>query len=493
MSIRIKLMLTFAVLVIVSVLIILFSGIAIVTGIVTTVAESVLEETQLEDVFVETIDLVTDLKQANDYSPEKLLDKEYIEEINKESNFYDGGVIVKYSDEIINPSELPKTESFYSKLVPTGETLLVNGSSQSDSQHIVDEGDNKYFYIDYTFIVEELPVTYYFVFDISEFNADNISSGSYFTRIIFFILLLIMLPLLLILTNDIIKPLKELEKGVNQIKEGNLDFELKSNKRNEVGRIVNTFDIMRVELKKSINKQIKFEENRKELISSITHDLKTPITSIKGHIEGIKDGVANTPEKLEKYIDVIYHKTEDMDQLIDELFLFSKLDLNKVPFVMKQIPIKAFVEEIVEEMRFDWEDDHKKMILETHVSDDVMVMIDPQQMKRVIVNIIQNSEKYMDKIQQKILLTVSQFEGKMQLVIADNGHGIESQDLEFIFDRFYRVDESRNPETGGTGLGLAISKQIIEQHMGSIHVTSEFGKGTKMIVELNVEEEALNE
>lgn len=486
-------MLTFAILVLVSVLIILFSGIAIVTGIVTTVAESVLEETQIEDVFVETIDLVTDLKQANDYSPEKLLDKEYINDINEGSSFYDGGVIVKYGDEVINPSELPKTESFYSKLIPTDYNGHRKSNNKSETEHIIVDEGKKYFYIDYTFMVNDQPVTYYFVFDVSVFNADDINTGSYITRIIFFILLLIVLPLLLILTNDIIKPLKELEKGVNHIKEGNLDFELKSNKKNEIGRIVNAFDIMRVELKQSINKQIKFEENRKELISSITHDLKTPITSIKGHIEGIKDGVANTPEKLEKYIDVIYHKTEDMDQLIDELFLFSKLDLNKVPFVMKPVPIKAFVEEIVEEMRFDWEDDHKKMILETHVSEDVMAMMDSQQMKRVIVNIIQNAEKYMDKDKQKILLTVSTIGHKMQLVIADNGQGIQSDDLEFIFDRFYRVDESRNPETGGTGLGLAISKQIIEQHMGSIHVTSEFGKGTKMVVELNVEEEALND
>ena len=492
MSIRVKLILTFAILVLISALVILISGIAIVSGAIGTVAESVLEETNIEVVVTEVIDLVTDLKQADDYSPEKLIDSDYIREINTESNFYNGGVIVKYDDTVINHSELPADNKFYSSLVPTEDIFVTKDGPSKDHDQMIAYNDEKYFYIDYTFMFEKEPVTYFFVFDVTEISSASDTSGKYFLRVIMFVLLLIILPLLVIITNDIIKPLQELEKGVNHIKEGNLDFKLETKKKNEVGRVVKYFDVMREELKQSINKQIKFEENRKELISSISHDLKTPITSIKGHIEGIKDGVANTPEKLEKYIDVIYHKTEDMDQLIDDLFLFSKLDLNKLPFVMKKVPVQPFIEEMVEEMRFEWEDDHKKMYLNMTIND-VFVLIDPQQMKRVLVNIIQNSMKYMDKEEQEIQISVSQTNDKLQLVIADNGQGINKEELDFIFDRFYRVDESRNPETGGTGLGLAISKQIIEQHHGSIHVTSDFGQGTKMIIELDIEEEVLND
>ena len=488
MSIRVKLILTFAILVLISASIILISGIAIVTGAIGTVAESVLDETNIEVVFTEVIDLVTDLKQANDYNPDQLIDSDYIREINKESSFYNGGVIVKYGDTVINHSELPADNNFYSSLVPTEDIFDPRDGPKKDHEQMVSYNDSKYFYIDYTFMFEKEPITYFFVFDVTEISSAGDTSGKYFLRMIMFVLLLITLPLLVIITNDIIRPLQELEKGVNHIKEGNLDFKLETKKNNEVGRVVKYFDVMREELRQSINKQIKFEENRKELISSISHDLKTPITSIKGHIEGIKDGVANTPEKLEKYIDVIYHKTEDMDQLIDDLFLFSKLDLNKLPFVMNKVPVKPFIEEMIEEMRFEWEDDHKKMVLNMNISD-VFVLIDPQQMKRVIVNIIQNSIKYMDKEDQQIQVTVSQINDKLQLVISDNGQGINKEELDFIFDRFYRVDESRNPETGGTGLGLAISKQIIEQHRGSIHVTSDFGKGTKMIIELDIEKE----
>ncbi len=243
---------------------------------------------------------------------------------------------------------------------------------------------------------------------------------------------------------------------------------------------------MRQELKKSIDKQVQYEDNRKELISSISHDLKTPITSIKGHVEGIRDGVANTPEKLDKYLNVIYQKSQDMDQLIDDLFLFSKLDLDRVPFELKDVQILDLIDNVVGEMKLEWENETQKIIFNVNdVSNEPLyVNIDPQQIKRVMINLMQNSIKYMDKPEKEIRITVSNNKDSVQIIVADNGMGIDEEHLKYVFDRFYRVDESRNSDTGGTGLGLAITKQIIEQHQGHIIATSVLGEGTKMIIEL---------
>jgi histidine kinase len=173
-----------------------------------------------------------------------------------------------------------------------------------------------------------------------------------------------------------------------------------------------------------------------------------------------------------------------MDQLIDDLFLFSKLDLNRLPFEMSSVAVNDFMNEIVSEMQLGWEDEHRKLVLHNNLKSEEYVTIDAQKMRRVLINIIQNAMKYMDKEEELIDIHLTQDDNYIQIVVSDNGQGIDEEHVDHIFERFYRVDESRNNKTGGTGLGLAISKQIVEQHQGHIKATSELSKGTKIIVEL---------
>lgn len=479
MSIRIKLMITYAVLVLVSAAVIIFSGIGIFTHLIAGLSESVLEDTNMDIVTSEVINLLAELKHAEKYEPEQLVNEDFINETNEAMTFYEGGLVVKYQDQTIASKDLNVSEAFYRKLIP-------GHREKRDREAIVENGVS-YFYIDYTFKVNHEEVIYFFVVDVSDMENVRMNVGKQGFRAFVMVLLIVMLPILWIITKDIIQPLKQLSVGVDHIKDGDLNFKLKTRKRNEIGSVINSFETMRQHLKLSIDKQLKSDDNRKELLTSISHDLKTPITSIKGHVEGIRDGVANTPEKLDRYLDVIYQKSVDMDQLIDDLFLFSKLDLNKLPFDLRLVPIEAFMKEIVQEMSFDFSDENEKITLVSNIESDVKINIDPMQMKRVIINIIQNSMKYMDKTEKHIDITLNNLKNHTQIVIADNGQGIDEAHLEFVFDRFYRVDESRNPETGGTGLGLAISKQIVEQHGGSIRAYSEALKGTKMIIELKKE------
>lgn len=278
-------------------------------------------------------------------------------------------------------------------------------------------------------------------------------------------------------------------KGATEkIKEGNLDFQIPITSQDEIGQLNQGFEEMRKRLKESIEMQTQYEENRKELISNISHDLKTPITSIIGYVEGIKDGVANTPEKMDKYLTTIHTKAKHMDTLIDELFLFSKLDLNRVPFQFETVELNTFMQELIEEMQMDLSKEGIEVRLQLHASP-LYVTADCEKINRVISNLIHNSVKYMDKEEKKITVTVSSDNNKVIVKVMDNGSGIESDTLPYIFERFYRAEQSRNSSTGGSGLGLAIAKQIVEEHGGEIWAESELGKGTSIFFSLEKVEE----
>ncbi|MBP1992393.1 sensor histidine kinase [Paenibacillus eucommiae] len=307
--------------------------------------------------------------------------------------------------------------------------------------------------------------------------------------------LFIALLLILILTNgaltyfvsrSIIRPLKALKQAAEEIKEGNLDFEVKPQSKDEIGELSTAFEEMRSKLKHSIGLQLQYDENRKELISNISHDLKTPVTAIKGYVEGIMDGVADSPDKLERYVKTIYNKANDMDRLIDELFLFSKLDLGKIPFHFERVDLGQYLEDCVQELYFDMEKKGVKLEPENAPSAPLYVKADREKLKRVLLNIFENAVKYMDKDEGNIRLKVQEIEGNAIVSIEDNGQGISAEALPHIFDRFYRADPSRNTATGGSGLGLAIAKQIVEEHGGMIWAASEIEQGTKIFIMLPI-------
>lgn len=280
-------------------------------------------------------------------------------------------------------------------------------------------------------------------------------------------------------SRSIIKPIQKLSFAAKKISEDDLDFRLQSKQKDELGELTRTFEIMRQKLKAAKEAQIKYEENRQELIASISHDLKTPLTSIKGYVKGIQDGVANTPVKLERYMDTIYKTANEMDGLIDELFLYSKLDLKQLPFYFEKVDLYFFFKDFIEELSFHLEKEQGTAILLANPDDSYIVEADREKLKRVVTNLIQNSLKYMDK-QKEITVSLHFKNADVLVEIKDNGIGISNVDIPFIFESFYRTDSSRNSSTGGSGLGLSIAKKIIAAHGGEIWADSELGKGTSI-------------
>lgn len=280
--------------------------------------------------------------------------------------------------------------------------------------------------------------------------------------------------------NGISTPLKKLKLATQNIKEGNLDFTMEAQGDDEISGLCRDFEQMRRRLKESAEEKVQYDRENKELISNISHDLKTPITAVKGYVEGIMDGVADTPEKMDKYIRTIYNKANDMDRLINELTFYSKIDTNRIPYTFNKINIKDYFDDCIEEVGLDLESKNIELSYFNYADADTIVIADAEQLKRVINNIISNSVKYMDKPKGYINIRVKDVGDFIQVEIEDNGKGIATKDLSNVFDRFYRTDASRNSSQGGSGIGLSIVKKIIEDHGGKIWVSSKLGAGTIM-------------
>ncbi len=319
---------------------------------------------------------------------------------------------------------------------------------------------------------------------------------SIFTEMaVLMVLLMVLVGLILSMWiyRAIIRPLSKLQQATREIKDGNLDFELDVTENDEIGQLCQDFEEMRERLKENAQEKVEYDTENKELISNISHDLKTPITAIKGYCEGIMDGVASSPEKMDKYIRTIYNKANDMDRLIDELTFYSKIDTNKIPYNFTKLDLGEYFDDCVEELSVELESKNIELNYYNYLEPGTTIIADTEQLKRVVNNIVSNSVKYLDKKKGLLIIRLKDVGDFVQVEIEDNGKGISQKDLPNIFDRFYRADSSRNFAQGGSGIGLSIVKKIIEDHGGRIWATSKEGIGTVMHFVLRKYQEVLHE
>ncbi len=285
-------------------------------------------------------------------------------------------------------------------------------------------------------------------------------------------------------------PMRKLRKAMKTITEGNLACEVKEDYEEELGGLCRDFENMRIHLKEAIDDKMRYDRDTKELISNISHDLKTPLTTIKGYVEGILDGVADSPDKMDRYLKTVYNKANDMERLIGELTLYSKIDTNEIPYNFIKINVKAYFDDCAEEIRTELESRNFVLTYLNYVPDDVCLIADPEQLYRVINNIISNSIKYNNKARGVINIRVREEKEYIHLEIEDNGQGVSPEEAGRIFERFYRTDASRNSRTGGSGIGLSIVKKIVEAHGGTIWAVSNKNVGLTMHILLRKEAHA---
>lgn len=411
-------------------------------------------------------------------SPEKVCDKAFWSEMSNAAGKKATGFAVEQGEELLFCSDNIDYELMRNDL---------------DIYNMVGDlgGDNIFYREEFHFIVRYIPVEYggkdYNIYLITYMNdvfhrmKRIVGQG-----IISIVLVLVLTSAVLIrkIYSATIVPLKRLRAATVAIKEGNLDFELVQPEHN--GDVINglfeDFEQMRCRLKENTDEKLKNDRENKELISNISHDLKTPITTIKGYAEGLVDGVAVTPQMQERYLKTIYKKSIEMDRLIDELTLYSKIDTNRIPYKFEKVSFVEFFNDCADSLRMELE--AKNIAFEYHnlTDGESTIIADVEQMSRVVNNIISNSVKYMNTEYRKIIMTLKDEGDFVRIELADNGQGISKNDLPHIFDRFYRSDEARNSATGGSGIGLAIVKKIVEDHSGRIWAESREGQGTKMCI-----------
>ena len=286
------------------------------------------------------------------------------------------------------------------------------------------------------------------------------------------------------LSKSLIEPLDSVKKAAKEIQYGNLDYPISYPVKNEIGELYQAFEEMRIKLKQSQALNAQYENSRKELISNISHDLKTPITAIKGYAQGIIEGVANNPAKTEKYLRTIFTNAVEMERLTNDLVLFSKLDIKQIPFSFECVDINRYLEDAREELHFDLNENNIALNFESYYESDDFIMADRQRLIRVIHNIMENAKKHLNKQEKEIKIILKEEKNEALIEIRDNGCGIPADRLPLIFDRFYRVDCARNRTTGGSGIGLSIAKEIIEAHQGRIWGESTEGLGTSIFFTL---------
>lgn len=282
----------------------------------------------------------------------------------------------------------------------------------------------------------------------------------------------------------ILVPLDKLQTATKKIADGDLDYQLDERDFSEIPFLFKDFERMRIKLKEDEEEKKLSEDAAKELVSNISHDLKTPLTAIRGYVEGILDGVASSPQKTRDYLNTIYNKTNDMTSLIDELLYYSQVSEKHMSYKYEKIYVKDFFDEYVKDLYLELDTIKIKFIYIVNVGRSTVIDMDKEQIKRALNNIVSNAVKYMDKEEPEIHFRVRETIDGIDIQISDNGRGIDEKDLPHIFERFYRSDVSRNTKLGGSGIGLSIVKKVIENHEGSVVAMSKPGVGTEVSIEL---------
>ncbi len=305
-----------------------------------------------------------------------------------------------------------------------------------------------------------------------------------------FILAIIIISL--ITSKTIIGPVQKITKGANEIANGNLDYEIDYKSTNELGQLADSFNEMRLRVKASTEEKQRANQKQKEMIAGIAHDLRTPLTSIKGYVEGLRDGIADTKEKQIRYLDTIYNSTCDTEKMLNDLLTISKLELGDITLNKENIKVSEFIE-FAYEVGHDLQNTGFDYQIIDNTKSTPIISVDTDKFSRVIDNIVSNSIKYKrPDVKGKITLTVSEYEHSVIFEIADNGMGVDKESLPRIFDTLYRADKARSNVSDGSGLGLSVCKQIVELHGGMIWARSEPGNGLAIFISLPLVEEKNN-
>lgn len=275
------------------------------------------------------------------------------------------------------------------------------------------------------------------------------------------------------LIEHITNPLAVLSEGAKRMKEGNYSEPVKYKGDIEFEYVCEAFNEMQEHITEANAKKESYEKMRVEMVAGISHDLRTPLTAIRGTIKGLKDGVATTPEVREKFLDTAYKRTIEMDLLLERLFYFSKLETGNMPLFFEKTEWSEYLEAYVKRYELSIENESFKINLKD-VKTGLFSKIDREQMERILDNILENSKKYAETDKLEITINIFDEHAYVVLEISDNGGGVSEDKIPHIFEQFFRGDESRNIKEGN-GLGLYIVKYLVNAMGGLVDAENSNG------------------
>ena len=281
------------------------------------------------------------------------------------------------------------------------------------------------------------------------------------------------------------QPLDILAAGARELGSGNLNYHLAYEADDEFKPVCDAFNEMAAQLRSSIHETIRQEESRKELLAGISHDLRSPLTSIQAYVEGLIDGVAQTPEARRKYLLTIKTKAEDISHMVSQLFLFSKMELEEYPMSIRPICLDRWLDACFKELEPEY---RARELALAFRSEPVRAQADPEQLRRVLINILDNSAKYKAAPVGHLTVTLTGTEDRAILTLADDGPGVPKEALPKLFNVFYRSDPARQNPAGGSGLGLAIAAKAVERMGGTIAARNGRDGGLEIIITLQRED-----
>ena len=277
----------------------------------------------------------------------------------------------------------------------------------------------------------------------------------------------------------VLVPLRELKKGAVQVADGDLDDRIAYEGKDEFEEVCRAFDDMRHKLKESGEKIARYEEQRKEMLAGISHDLRSPLTSIKGYAMGLRDGIAKTEEMKRRYCGAILTRAGDLERLTESLSLLVRLERDSSWLRLERVCPDEYIRQLLEEKQA-WLEEQKVNVTYRTEAPDAEVLLDIREMQRVFMNLFDNTVRYRTSESSNVVIDVKRGSGEVKICYADDGPGVEPEHIDHIFESFYRADESRTSPEKGNGIGLAVVKQIIEGQGGQIHASSENGLRIEM-------------
>ncbi len=369
---------------------------------------------------------------------------------------------------------------------------LKNPSSPETDTYIHAENDSFYYARKATF--ENTPYYFYFISNHvrREYNpgdeaVEHLFHGTMWIIYGSIILIIILTSRFLssFMIRHIVPPLEDLKQGAAEVQAGNLSVRLTHKENDEYRPVFHSFNLMAEKLYQSLRAREEEEESRKELIASISHDIRTPLTVIKAYAEGLRDGVAATEEKKEKYLSVICKRTDDLDRMINQLFELSKLDIGS----------KAYTEEVFDlgSVLLSFAEDNKSSFMEKGLSiscraeGPVLIRGSRLLMNRILTNLAVNSAKYKTAEECHLTLDLRHDDTDAVLSVSDDGPGVPEESIHHLFDPFYRTDRARSRTEDGSGLGMTIIQKAVRLMKGTVVAKNREPHGLTVEIKLPLE------